>query len=177
MSAIGQTPSLRHLDRAAYVVLIADSSRGALTVQQVAAEEEESDQRQLTAAQNYESFLAGGGTYLGSVRGTQQVWDPASRDCVVEQARAARVDHYRFASGPVQIEALNIDSAVQGQTRLTGSDLKGLAAYAEYLKNEVAAATKARGEVSFVGAWGSNRMTNDVHEYATWLMQAARLAK
>lgn len=75
-------------------------------------------------------------------------------------------------SGPVSIEALNVDSAVRAQGMIKGGDLKNLSTYADYLRNEVAAASSVRNDVTFTGAWGKD-VTHDVNEYIGWLMKAA----
>lgn len=174
------TAELKNEDRHAWALALADSYNRSesgqvnpKTAEQVLAEDDESNRMKLQAAQGYERFLAGEATYLGSSRGNKNFWDPAGYQKSLEAARDARYEHYMNMKGPVTIEALNVDSAVSAQGQLTGGDLKNLSTYADYLRNEVAAASQVKSEVSFTGAWGKN-VTKDVNEYIGWLMQAAQ---
>ncbi len=166
---------LRMTDRTAYAQRVADSSNGRFTADQILAEEAESDRMKLKEAQAQENFLAGKGTYLGHSVGNRVVWKPGLDVQQREQARAARFEHYANMPGPISIEALNVDSAVTAQGTLTGGDLKNLSTYADYLRNEVAAASQVKPDATnFTGAWGKDRVTHDVNEYIGWLMQAAQ---
>lgn len=178
MTTIGAvTPSLRNTDRAAWAQRVADRSDGRFTADQVLKEAAEFDQVKVQQAINDEKFLKGEGTYLGSSRGNKNFWDPAGYQKTLNSARDSRYEHYMNIKGPVTIEAIDVDSVVTAQGKLTGGDLKNLATYADYadhLRNEVAAATQVKSEVTFTGAWGSDRVTNDVNEYIGWLMEAAQ---
>lgn len=130
---------------------------------------DERDQMHLRMAQNNEAFLAGKGVPVNGT--TREMYENA-----IAQAREARSTPYKFHSGPVVIQAMNVPSVVNAQKALTGSDLKDLMVYGTYLRNEVAAASKVRADVSFKGTWGKDRVTSDVNEYVGWLMQAVQLA-
>ncbi|KPF79227.1 hypothetical protein [Novosphingobium sp. AAP93] len=130
---------------------------------------DECDQMDLRMAQNDEAFLAGKGVPVNGT--TIEMYENA-----IAQMREARSTPYKFHSGPVVIHAMNVPSVVNAQKALTGSDLKDLMVYGTYLRNEVAAASKVRADVSFKGTWGKDRVTSDVNEYVGWLMQAVQLA-
>jgi len=168
------TPSFRYTDRAAWAQGVADKSKGRLSADEILKEATEADARKLKSAQGKKAFLAGKATYLGSSRSNKNFWDPAGNQKAIEAARGARYEHYINVKGPATIKAIDVDSAVTAQGKLTGGDLKNLAIYADHLRNEVAAATQVKSEVSFTGAWGSDRVTNDVNEYIGWLMEAVQ---
>jgi len=166
------TEELKLENREAYAQARADSynrsDNGKInpkTREDVLREEDESDQMHLRMAQNDEAFLAGKGVPVNGT--TQEMYDNA-----IAQAREARGKPYKFHSGPVVIQAMNVPSVVNAQKALTGGDLKDLMVYGTYLRNEVAAATTVRSDVSFKGTWGKDRASSDVNEYVGWLMQA-----
>src|SRR3546814_8831133 len=64
---------------------------------------------------SYENLLDGKGTYFGHSVGNKTVWKPELAAQQINAARAARVKPYLHMSGPVSIEALNVDSAVRAQ--------------------------------------------------------------
>lgn len=168
MTSIGTAPTPAiYQDRAAYAQRVADMSGGKQTVEDVTAQLEASDRMKLKQAQNDELFLSGKGV---NVNGTT----PEMVTKALAQAREARSQHFSLAAGPVLIEAMNVDSAVKAQSTMTGGDLKSLSQYGEYLRNEVAAASKVRSDVTFHGTWGKDRVTNDVNEYVSWLYKAAQ---
>lgn len=137
-------------------------------------EEAESDRIKLSASESMEAYRAGKGTYLGHSVGNKVVWRPDLYAQQISEARASRYEYYANMSGPVNIEAIDVDSAVTAQGNLTGGDLKNLSTYADYLRNEVAAATQVKPDATtFTGAWGKN-VTHDVNEYVGWLMQAVQ---
>lgn len=168
MTLIGRAPTpATYQDRAVYAQRLADMSGGKQTLEEVTAQLEESDRMKLKQAQNDELFYAGKGIPVNGT--TQEMVDRG-----MAEAREARGQNYRLVSGPVLFEPMNIDSVVKAQSTMTGGDLKDLVKYADYLRNEVAAASKVRTDVSFSGAWGKNRITTDVNEYVSWLYQAAQ---
>ncbi len=168
MTSIGRAPTPAiYQDRTVYAKRLADMSGGKQTVEDVTAQLEASDRMKLKQAQNDELFFAGKGI---PVNGTT----PQMVASAAAEAREARGQNYRLVSGPVVIEAMNIDTAVKAQSSMTGGDLKDLMKYADYLRNEVAAASKVRPDVSFTGTWGKSRITTDVNEYVGWLYQAAQ---
>ncbi len=168
MISIGsaRTPTT-YQDRTVYAQRLAHMSGGEQTFEEVTSRLEDSDRLHLWGAETAEAFYSG---KLTPVKGT----NPENYANALAQAREARRQHYNLKSGPVLIEAMNIDSAVKAQSTMTGGDLKDLVKYADYLRNEVAAASKVRTEVSFSGTWGKNRITTDVNEYVSWLYQAAQ---
>lgn len=168
MTSIGRAPTPAiYQDRTVYAKRVADMSGGKQTVEDVTTQLEASDRMKLKQAQNDELFYAGKGI---PVNGTTQ----ERVDRAAAQFREVRGQNYRLVSGPVLFEPMNIDSAVKAQSTMTGGDLKDLMKYADYLRNEVAAASKVRPDVSFSGAWGKDRITTDVNEYVGWLYQAAQ---
>lgn len=168
------TPSSHQMDRATYAKKIAELSEGQFTAEEWLERAEESDRMRLKAAESTEAVLAGKGTYIGSSRGNKTFWDPKGAAKAIEQARQARSKPYAHMSGPVTIQALNVDSAVKAQGQLTGGDLKNLSYYADYLRNEITAASSVKSDVTFTGIWGKDRVTHDVSEYIGWLFQAAQ---
>lgn len=168
MTSIGRAPTPAiYQDRAVYAQRLADMAGGKQTLEEVTARLEDSDRLKLWAAKLQEDFLAGKGIPVNGT--TQEMFDRE-----VANAREARGQNYRLVSGPVLFEPMNIDSAVKAQSTMTGGDLKDLVKYADYLRNELAAASKVRPDVSFSGAWGNNRITTDVNEYVSWLYQTAQ---
>jgi len=162
-------------DRNAYYQQIEERSQGHFKAEDLKAIGDERDRLELKHARTYERILSGEGTYLGSSRGNKAVWDPAGAQKSLEAAgNLARTEKYGRIAGPITIQAMNVDSAVKAQGQLTGGDLKDLSYYASYLRNEFAAATKVRSDVSFAGTWGNSKVTTDVNEYIGWLMQAAQ---
>src|SRR3546814_5450761 len=91
------------------------ASNGRFTAEEVTARLEARDVRQLRHAQSYENLLDGKGTYFGHSVGNKTVWKPELAAQQINAARAARVKPYLHMSGPVSIEALNVDSAVSAQ--------------------------------------------------------------
>jgi len=168
MTSIGMVsmPSV-YQNRAAYAQKIEEMSRGKLSAKDITAKWEAFDQRRLQRAQTAQDIYDGKG-----IPGLGTTAAMAAR--ALAQAREARSDHYKYVSGPVTINAMNVDSAVKAQSALTGGDLKDLSRYADYLRGEVDAASKARSDVTFSGTWGTDRVTNDVNEYISWLYQAAK---
>lgn len=168
MTSIGAaTAPAPYHDRAAWAQRIADTSNGKMTVEEVTAEFKGFDQRRLEHAQTIENVYAGRGTPVNGTTADQLAKGMA-------EARASRGERYKYVSGPVQIEAMNVNSAVKAQSALTGGDLKDLSLYADYLRDEVTSANKVRSDVTFTGTWGTDRVTNDVNEYISWLYQAAQ---
>jgi hypothetical protein len=168
------TAELKVEDRAAWAQATADSYNRSDGVKPKTAEDvlrfyDESDKTDLRLAQTKEALFSG---TLKLVNGSS----PEIASHALTQAREARSQHYIYHNGPVVIEAMNVSSAVNAQKSLTGGDLKNLSTYGDYLRNEVAAASKARPDVAFQGAWGSDRVTNDVNEYVGWIMQAMQQA-
>lgn len=174
MTTIGSPSSIHYVDRAAQIERHVKAYGGKITVEEAAAHFEESDLNKLKAAQGTERFLRGEGTYLGSWQNGKVIWDYEGYARNIELARQARSKSYAHMSGPVTINALDVDSAVTAQGKLTGGDLKNLSVYADYLRNELAAAQSVKSDVTFVGGWGKDRVTTDVNEYISWLFEAAQ---
>lgn len=175
MTTIGSTsPAIPYVDRATHIQRYVESynrQEGVKpkTIEEATAQFDESDRLAMQGARAYENFLAGKATYLGSENG----YDLEGYERNLELARQARSKSYAQMSGPVTINALDVDSAVTAQGKLTGGDLKTLSSYADYLRNELAAAKQVKSDVTFIGGWGKN-VTTDVNEYISWLFQAAQ---
>lgn len=168
MTSIGSVATVApYVDRATQIRDSAKASNGRFTEEEVAARLEEYDRIDLKHAQLEEAFFSG---QLKPLAGTS----PEVAANALAQAREARSQHYTYVSGPVTIEAMNVDSAVKAQSTMTGGDLKNLSHYADYLRSELDAAKQARPDVTFTGTWGKDRVTNDVNEYIGWLYQAAQ---
>lgn len=172
-----KAPPLRDIDRVGYAQMISSTSPGKPSVEQVIEWEEQSDLMRLSAAQIAESFLSGKGRYAATVRGLHKLGGSEADQRAIDQAREKRVERYSYHPGLVTIDALDVEHAVKAQATLTKGDLSGLAVYGNYLRNELAAATKAKGDAFFFGTWGRDRSTHDVDEYIGWLFDAVRLKK
>lgn len=167
MTSIGTAAPAIHQDRAVYVQRLAEMSGGRLNAGELTKTLEDNDRIKLQGYQTIQDVYDGKGI---NVNGTT---DEMAANALA-QAREVRSQHYSYVSGPVSINAMNVDSAVKAQSTLTGGDLKDLSIYADYLRGEVDAASKVRSDVTFTGSWGANRTTNDVNEYISWLYQAAQ---
>lgn len=132
MTAIGATSSsVSYTDRAAFAKRVGDISNGRINAEQVLQMEEKADQFWVKQAVNREASLKGEGTYLGHSKGNKVFWDYSAYRKDVSAANAARVKPYLHMSGPVKIEAVDVDSTVSGVKGLTGGDLKSLSTYAD----------------------------------------------
>ena len=168
MTSIGSSATAaQYIDRSAQIRDSARASNGQFTEEDVATRLEEFDKIDRKFSQTKEARFSG---KLKPVNGSTE--DMATKELAL--SRAARSEHYKYVSGPVRIRAMNVDSAVKAQGSLTGGDLKDLTGYADYLRSEVAAASNARPDVTFMGTWGKDRVTSDVNEYIGWLYQAAQ---
>ena len=144
------------------------------TIEEATMEFNKSDEIKMQQAVSDEMSYRGEGTYLGSSKGNETFWDPHGYQNSLEQVRAERSRPYSQMSGPINIEALNVNSAIAVEGKLTANDLKNISYYSDYMRNEVAAAKSVNSNVTFTGSWGKNRVTHDLNEYIGWLMQAAK---
>lgn len=165
-SAGGAAP---YVDRATYLdrhVRAYNAQEGVkpITLEEATSELEAMERSDLKTAQNLETFYRGEGTVVGG--------DPSRVEGNLANARAVRSKSYSQMAGPVSIKALDVNAAAEAQGQLTGSDLKNLSAYGDYLRNELSAALSVRSDVTFTGSWGKDRITHDVNEYLGWITQA-----
>ena len=158
------SPVSQPMSRAAYLQYMVKASNGQVST--AAAEEH------LQASERDQVLFAGLQEAISSGRLAASVPDSSQ---IAEKIRAGRADAFAAHPGPVNIQAMNVDSLVSAQHKLTGNDLKNMSLYLDHLKSGIEIAKNVKGEegVVFSGSW-ADKNTNSIDEYASWVGQAMR---
>lgn len=146
-------------DRAALIQRMVANSSGKLSAEEASTQVAQSERDQLLFIGLQEALSSG----------RLKIPDGAA---IAERLQSSRLDAFSSHPGPITISAMNVDSAIGAQSTLTGGDLKNLSLYMDHLRSGVNLASQVKSEVTFFGAWGADKMTNNVEEYIGWLQSA-----
>jgi hypothetical protein len=146
-------------DRTFRIECEAETSEGEFTVEELTARYDEQDRMVMQTQINMQKGYNGEGIRLGG-----DFSEPEDR------SRFYR----RNPDEVVTVNAIDINGAIKVQPGVNGGDLKNIAYYAAYLRDETAAATGANPKSGFFGTWGKDHSTNNVDEYIGWLFQAVQ---